>query len=114
MMKSDLNMGKVYIHSPARQDAMIFLTSVTTMIHAVIDNVLSPDLDSSASDPYGDPDTESKYLTMKHVVDFMMNTDVIYDRDTDTMRISGAPGETEKAWDIIRRLDIEPELLLGY
>ena len=39
---------------------------------------------------------------------------VIYDRDTDTMRISGAPGETEKAWDIIRRLDIEPELLLGY
>lgn len=114
MMKSYLNMGKVYIHSPARQDAMIFLTSVTTMIHAVIDNILSPDLDSSISDPYDDPEMESKYLTMKHIVDFMMNTDVIYDRDTDTMRISGAPGETKKAWDIIRRLDIDPKLLLGY
>ena len=51
---------------------------------------------------------------MKHIVDFMVNTTVLYDREKDTMRISGAPGESEKAWNIVRELDIEPKLLLGY
>lgn len=114
LIKSHLNVGKVYIHSPARQDAMIFLTSVTAMIHAVVDNILSPDLDSLPTDPYEDPETEEKHLTMKHIVDFMVNTTVLYDRENDSMRISGAPGETDKAWDIVRGLDIEPKLLLGY
>ena len=51
---------------------------------------------------------------MKHIVDFMVNTTVLYDREKDTMRISGAPGASEKAWGIVRELDIEPKLLLGY
>ena len=114
LIKSYLNVGRVYIHSPARQDAMIFLTSVTAMIHAVVDNILSPDLDSLPTNPYEDPETEEKHLTMKHIVDFMVNTTVLYDRERDTMRISGAPGESEKAWSIVRELDIEPKLLLGY
>ena len=80
----------------------------------VVDNILSPDLDSSPTNSYKDPETEEKHLTMKHIVDFMVNTTVLYDRERDTMRISGAPGESEKAWSIVRELDIEPKLLLGY
>ena len=49
-----------------------------------------------------------------YIVVVLQTADLGYNRDTDTMRMSDAPGETEKAWDIIRRLDIEPELLLGY
>jgi len=114
LIKSYLNVGRVYLHSPARQDAMIFLTSVTAMIHAVVDNILSPNLDSLPANPYEDPKTEEKCLTMKHIIDFMVNTTVLYDREEDTMCISGARGESAKAWNIVRELDIEPKLLLGY
>jgi transposase len=114
LIKSYLNVGRVYLHSPARQDAMIFLTSVTAMIHAVVDNILSPNLDSLPANPYEDPEMEENCLTMKHIIDFMVNTTVLYDREEDTMCISGAPGESAKAWNIVRELDIVPKLLLGY
>ena len=51
---------------------------------------------------------------MCDIIDFMVNTTVLYDREEDTMCISGARGESAKAWNIVRELDIEPKLLLGY
>ena len=114
LMKSGLNVGHVYIHSPARQDAMIFLTSVTAMIHGVIDNVLARDEDRPRKSPYDDEEEERKHLTMKHIIDFMPMTQVVYDRANDTMSITGAPGDSEKALMIMRKLDLDPVLLLGF
>ena len=114
LMKSGLNVGHVYIHSPARQDAMIFLTSVTAMIHGVIDNLLARGAEVPERSPYDDEETEEKHLTMKHIIDFMSTTQVMYDRASDTMTIVGAPGESEKACEIMQKLDLDPSLLLGY
>ena len=114
LMKSGLNVGHVYIHSPARQDAMIFLTSVTAMIHGVIDNVLARGEDKPRKSPYDDEEEERKHLTMKHIIDFMATTLVVYDRANDTMSISGAPGDSEKAFRIMRKLGLDPILLLGF
>ena len=64
--------------------------------------------------PYDDEEEERKHLTMKHIIDFKATTLVVYDRANDTMFISGAPGDSEKAFRIMRKLGLDPILLLGF
>ena len=112
LMKSGLNLGRMYIHSPARQDAVVFLTSINAMIRLIADNVLDPGPDTE--DPYEDPEAEARHLTMKHIIDFMTDVYVNYDRENDRMFFDGAPGATEKVRTILERLDLDPKLLLGF
>lgn len=58
LMMSGLNLGRMYIHSPARQDAVVFLTSINAMIRLIADNVLDPG--PNTEDSYDDPNLDRK------------------------------------------------------
>ncbi len=115
MMKSGMGVGHLYVHSPSRQDAIIFLSSLATMIHGIIDNALA------RTDTEGDPNVNpyvdgqvGGVLTMKHISDFMSNVYVKYNEETGNITISGYPGAAAEVQDILERLQLDPKLLLGY
>ena len=53
-------------------------------------------------------------LTMKSICDRKAGTILRYDREKDSVTILGEPGDQEFIFDILGRLGIEPDLLLGY
>ena len=101
LLKSGTGVGHMFIHTPSRQDAVVFLSSLATMISNVVDAVLKRKLGPES-------------VTMKHITDFMMTAIVEYDRKSDEKFISGWPGASEEAMRIVDALGIDPELLLGY
>ena len=101
--KSGLGMDRMFLHTPSRQDAVVFLTSIATMISKAMDIVLK------RNTPKG-----RRALTMKYICDRKAGTVLGYDRDSDSVTILGEPGDREFIFDILDQLDIEPDLLLGY
>ena len=93
----------MYIHTPSRQDAVVFLTSIATMISETVDLMLK-DMTLDHRHP----------LTMEQICNRKMNTVLRYDRDKDSVTILGEPEDGRLIMDILRRLDIEPDLLLGH
>ena len=55
-----------------------------------------------------------KPLTMKSICDRKANTVLRYGRENDSVIILGESGDQEFIFDILGRLGIEPDLLLGY
>ena len=101
--KSGLGVDHMFLHTPSRQDAVVFLTSIASMISKTIDIVLKRDTPKGMKAP-----------TMKSISDRKANTVLRYGREKDTVTILGEPGDREFIFDILGRLDIEPDLLLGY
>jgi transposase len=101
LMKSGTGVGHMFIHTPSRQDAVVFLSSLATMVSNTADAVMRRSSVLNGT-------------TMKHVSDFMITTLVKYDRGNDEKYISGGPGATETALRIVDALGIDPELLLGH
>lgn len=103
LIKSGCGVNRMFLHTSSRQDAVIFLSGLGTMISTVVDRVLA----DTASE--GSP-----RITMKHISDFMQNVYVKYYRSENRMVISGYEGASSEVMDILERLKIDPELLLGF
>lgn len=102
LMKSGCGVNRMFIHTPARQDAVVFLSGLSTMVASVIDAVL----EETAVDKHHD-------ITTKHITDFMTNAIVKYYRDEHRMVFAGYEGVAAEAMDILERLELKPESLLG-
>lgn len=103
MMKSAMDIAHVYIHTPSRITAMAFVVSLATMICETIEHVLERTRES------GDC-----RRTVKSLADIHANTIVKYDRCHDRLSIMGGSGATGDVFSILDRLEIDPQLLLGY
>ena len=79
------------------------MTSIASMISKTIDIVLK------RGTPKG-----KRALTMKCISDRKAGTVLRYHRERDGVTILGEPGDQEFIFDILERLGIEPDLLLGY
>ena len=101
LLKSGTGVGHMFIHTPSRQDAVVFLSSLATMVSNTVDAVLKRSLGKDA-------------VTMRHISDFMMTTLVRYDRERDEKTIVGGPGASDRALRIVDAMGVDPELLLGY
>ena len=101
--KSGLGMDHMFLHTPSRQDAVVFLTSIASMISKTVDIVLK------RGTPKG-----KKALTMKSISDRKAGTVLRYHRDRDCVTILGEPGDQEFIFDVLERLGIEPDLLLNH
>ena len=93
----------MFLHTPSRQDSVVFLTSIASMVSGAIDILLKK------GTPKG-----KKPLTMKSICDRKANTVLRYGRENDSVIILGESGDQEFIFDILGRLGIEPDLLLGY
>ncbi len=103
MMKSGMNIGNVYIHTPSRITAVAFVVSLATMICKVLDHVLEE------TRPSGE-----RRRTMKALADIHLNTIVKYDRAHDRLSVMGSPGATGDFFTLVDRLQIDPQHLLGH
>jgi len=101
-MKSGLGAGRMYIHTPSRQDAIVFLSSLAATMSGVVGAVLKRSSE------------EEERITIKHIADFMLTTIVRYDREKNSVYVTGDPGAPEKAWGIVGALNIDRKFLLGY
>ena len=81
----------------------VFPTSITSIISRVINIVLN------RATPKG-----KMALTMKSISDCKVGTVLRYYRERDGVTILREPGDHESIFGILERLDIEPDLLLGY
>jgi len=101
--KSGLDVDHMFLHTPSGHDGAVFLTSIASMISGAIEILLKK------STPKG-----KKALTMKSICDRKAGTILRYDRKKDSVTILGEPGDQEFIFNILGRLGIEPDLLLGY
>ena len=96
-----------YLHTPGFRAeaafAMSFVVSLATMVCKTIDHVLR------TTKPSGE-----RRRTVKSLDDIHANTIVKYDRCHDRLSIMGGPGATGDVFSIVDRLEIDPQLLLGY
>ncbi|MGI6472221.1 MAG: hypothetical protein ACOX1N_04050 [Candidatus Methanomethylophilaceae archaeon] len=95
IMKSGMGVNHVYLHLHRRQDAMVTVVSLATMLSNVMDSVL-------------------RKMTANKVIDELDNGIVEYDRDGDAMRFSGPPGLRENIFGILNVLGVEIRFLLGF
>jgi len=96
IMKSGMGVNHVYLHLHRRQDAMVTVVSLATMLSNVMDSVLPGK------------------MTANKVIDDLDNGIVEYDRDGDAMRFSGPPGLRENIFGILGALGVENKFLLGF
>ena len=103
MMKSGMEIGKVYIHTPSRITAVAFVVALATMLCSVANMVLKD------RKPKGE-----RRQTVKTLADIHMNTLVWYNREKDRMTITGKPGDTKLIFGYLDRLGIDPKYMLTY
>lgn len=99
LMKSGLGVDSVYLHTPERENAMMFVIGIAAIISGTVDAVLGrmPD----------------RKVTMDRLCWKMISVSVDYDRAEDCMRIRGYEGANKEFFGYLKALDIFPGLLLG-
>ena len=103
MMKTCQGMGHVYIHTLRRQDTMIFMTALATMIQSAMDEKLK------RTHIKGQPN-----ITMERAADKLVNARLGYDKEKDRVYISGGGDSAKIFADMLERLGIEKRLLFGF
>jgi transposase len=82
--KSGLGVDHMFLHTPSRQDSVVFLTSIASMVSGAIDILLKK----------GTPNGK-RALTMKSICDRKANTVLRYGRENDSVTILGEPGDQD-------------------
>lgn len=99
IMKSGMGVNHVYIHTHSRQDAMVFVVSLSTAISNTVDSVLKMSGDER---------------TFRQLEDGFRNCTVEYDRANDTMMFRGPPEKRTDFYHILDLLKTDRRFLLGY
>lgn len=100
IVKSGTGVAHMFIHKPSRQDAVVFLSTIATMISNVVDYVLKREMKSNP-------------VTMKHISDYMMTIIVRFDPQTKRIWMMGDRDTSLLAQKVMGILGIEPSKLIG-
>jgi len=100
IMKSGLGVDSVYLHTPERENAMMFVIGIATIISNTVDAVLGR--------------MPGKKVTMDRLCWKMISVSVDYDREDDCVCIRGYKGANKEFFGYLDALNIFPGLLLGY
>lgn len=104
LMKSGIGMNSVYLHTPSRENAMMFVISIAVLLSNIADAVFRREnvlLDGST-------------LTMHRLAHELQTTLVTYSRDERALDLMGEDGAVELLFHLTDTLRINPQLLLGY
>jgi len=99
LMKSGLGVGSVYLHTPERENAMMFVIGVATIVSNIVDAALAK--------------IRGKRMTMGRLCRRMMPVAVEYDCADGSMAICGREGASEEVFRYLDALGISHGLLLG-
>ncbi len=99
LMKSGFGVDRVFFRTPSRENAMMFVVGIATLIENIID---------AMNRRNGERDT------FRTVVDQFTGTTVRYSRSEDSMDFEGSPERVEQLFRYLETLRIEPQLLLEH
>ena len=97
LMKSGMGIDRVYIQKPSRENAMMFVISLTTMISNVMDHIFRQN---------------GVGTTFASMVERMQRLDLRYDRQRDSSHLAGSREQKEEFMRAVRALNIDPDRLI--
>ena len=97
LMKDGMHMSRVYIHRPSRENAMMFVISLATMITGVMDHVLKE---------------KGCNITTTGISDKFMTLILEHDRDTDSESFRGPADLADEYLGYVEALGIDPDHLI--
>ena len=104
LMKSGIGMNSIYLHTPSRENAMMFVICIAVLISNIVDAVFRR----------AGARLDGRQLTMHHLAHELQTTLVTFSRADNALELMG-PGETaDRFFDWTDMLRINPQLLLGY
>ena len=95
--KSGMNMSRVYIHKPSRENAMMFVISVATMMSDVIAHVLR---------------SKGYQITAEGMVERFVTLILVHDRDTDSEHLEGSQDLVDEYLDYVEALGLDVDHLI--
>ncbi|WP_400218752.1 hypothetical protein [Methanomethylophilus alvi] len=95
-MKDGMGIDRVYLHRPSRENAMMFVISLGTMLSDIITHVLK----SNGID-----------MTMQSISGTMSTLDIVQDAEGEYL--DGPEGHIDLFLRILEALEIDPDHLLG-
>ena len=95
--KNGMNMSRVYIHKPSRENAMMFVISLTTMMSDVIGHVLN---------------TKGYQITAEGMVERFVTLILVHDRDTDSEHFEGTQHLADGYMDYVDTLGLDVDHII--
>ena len=94
----------MFLHTPSRENAMMFVICIAVLISNIADAVFRR----------ADARLDGRQLTMNHLAHELQTTLVTFSRADNALELMG-PGDTaDRFFDWTDMLRINPQLLLGY
>jgi transposase len=100
LMKSGLGVDSVYLHTPERENAMMFVIGIAAIISGTIDAVLGK--------------RKGKKITMDRIGWKMISVTADYDHSDDSIEIRGYEGADKELLGYLKELKISPGLIFGF
>lgn len=104
LMKSGMGMNSIFLQTPSRENAMMFVISIAVLISSIADALFRR---AKAL-------LDGRQLTMYRLAYEVQNTIVIYSRSENALSIQGPAGAADRLFEITDMLHINPQYLLGY
>ena len=98
LMRSGMGVDSVYVHTPSRANALLFVIAIATLISSIMDALMRRN---------GHP------RTVKKICSDLQNAAVIYDRGNDRLTVGGPNGSMSDLFFCLGVFDTDPSLLLG-
>ncbi len=103
-MKSGMGMNSIFLQTPSRENAMMFVISIAVLISNIADAMFKR----------AKTLLDGRQLTMYNLANEVQNTIVLYSRSENSLRLQGPPKVTGRLFDLTDTLEINPQYLLGY
>lgn len=104
LMKSGMGMNSIFLQTPSRENAMMFVISIAVLISNIADAMFRR----------AEALLDGRQLTMYRLAYEVQTTIVQYSRSENTLRLMGPERVTKGFFDITDTLGINPQYLLGY
>jgi transposase len=99
LMKSGMGVDSVYVHTPSRAGALLFVISVATLVSSVMDAMMKRN-------------GKGRRKTVRQVCIEIQTAILEYVRDEDAMRILGSKGSSDAVFSYLDKIGMDPSRLL--
>jgi len=98
LMKSGMGVDTVYVQTPSRANALLFVIGIATLVSSIMDAMLRR--------------KGGTYRTVKRACVDIQDVTLEYRRDEDAISFSGCEGSAEKVFGYLDGIGLDPSLLL--
>lgn len=104
LMKSGIGMNSIYLQTPSRENAMMFVICIAVLLSNVADAIFRR----------AEARLDGRQLTMYHLAHETQTWIVAYSRSDNVLEIMGQDDAADRLFEYTDLLQINPQFLLGY